>query len=460
MNDIKRRSQNLRSNIKTPLAPRGDFANRGKINTNNKLSSDILMFDKFQENDKLEEKLRVFESRAEELEKRNANLTKSKNNSNKKFKMLKNRFHRYLLFIIILSGAIWFLLTYIFNKAYLYITPVSIDRKFTDDFKLKINKNENDYEIVQIEKMSSVKISKSETKNIQSKFSGDIIVYNYLDKPQKLIKNTRFESDNNNIYRINNTIIIPASKNNIPGSAKVIVTAENYGSEYNLSIKTKLTVLNFKNSDKYNKIYAEIISNITSGQNGVRSIVAKEDIDNNTERIKTDLTEKIRNDLLKTNKPNYISATDSIYIIWSNNINEYESNEAENYTVTGIGYKALIKSDVLAKLIASKTINGYNNESVRLVNNNFQMKYIGDIELNNATNTLSFILSGNVKLIYNIKEDEIKNNILGKKNDTKITEEILFKDKTLSSVITKLFPLWIKNYPESKDKIIIQENKQ
>ncbi|MCX8513579.1 MAG: hypothetical protein ORN26_00755 [Candidatus Pacebacteria bacterium] len=60
MNDIKKRSHNLRSNIKTPLVPGGDFANRGRNTINHQ--SDI---NKLRNKDiqNIDEKIEIFKNR-------------------------------------------------------------------------------------------------------------------------------------------------------------------------------------------------------------------------------------------------------------------------------------------------------------------------------------------------------------------------------------------------------------
>ncbi|MDI9354676.1 MAG: hypothetical protein QM532_00175 [Cyanobium sp. MAG06] len=474
MNDIKRRSTNLRSNIKTPLAPKGDFAQRGKVITRNYNNTDKtiksynyhndtknhkddvinnknkslsykspLSYDKREEKKKLIEKLELFEKRTvgatSDISTPRDDIFKNANN--RKSKSINRKYYIYTSLFVIAIVSILLLLTFVFNKAYVYVTPKNINYQLPDNFKLTIDKNkdknDNNYELIKVEKLSSSKISKSETKNVQQKAVGEITIYNYFDKAQKLIKNTRFTADDNKtIYKINNTIIVDPNK-----SVKVGLIAENYGAEYNLPIGNKLTVVNFKNSNKYNKIYGEVTTEIKGGENSTKSLVAQEDIDKNNEKMRNELTDKIKSDLIKTNKSGFVSATDTIYITWSDNRDDYESDRADSYIVTGTGYKALINSDELAKSLATKVINGYKGESIRLANNDFIIKYNGKDSINNATDTLDIIMSGHIKLIYKIRSDDLKSSLVNKVSQPSVIEDILFKDKTLDYATSKIFPL-------------------
>ncbi|MCX8513577.1 MAG: hypothetical protein ORN26_00745, partial [Candidatus Pacebacteria bacterium] len=54
----------------------------------------------------------------------------------------------------------------------------------------------------------------------------------------------------------------------------------------------------------------------------------------------------------------------------------YQSNQADNYVLTGTGYVLLIKDSVLSNLIAKKMINNYNNEAIYLSDNSLKINHI------------------------------------------------------------------------------------
>jgi len=73
-------------------------------------------------------------------------------------------------------------------------------------------------------------------KTIESKASGQIIIYNNFSfSAQTLLQNTRFEAPSGKVYRVNKTIVIPGMKKQgsvtSPGSVEATVYADKVGSD-------------------------------------------------------------------------------------------------------------------------------------------------------------------------------------------------------------------------------------
>ena len=472
MNDIKRRSHNLRSNIKTPLVPGGDFANRGKNSINHSpgigRSKDKTIRD-------IDEKVEIFKNRITDTPtntpiKPSPRVDNIRHDFDMNFKKGRrnNRFIKIFLWLIIIIGIIFSLLTFVFDRSYLYILPKSINYTINNTFNLQVPLNNNslkdinnNIQIIQITKSSNVKISKSEPQNVQIKATGKMLIYNnYSSDPVKLIKNTRFQTDNGNIYRIANNIIIPGKTGDNPGSASVDIVADNIGPDYNINNNQKLTVVNFKNTPKYLSVYGQINTPITGGFSGTQYAIAKEDVDKNNQLLQTKITNDINAELLKTKRDAFVIATDTLQIVWSNNLTAYQSNQADNYILTGTAYIILIKDSILANLIGHKIINNYNNENVYLSNNNLKINYIdktllSDLYNSQNNNNINISLTGNFRLTYSIDQDKIKSTIAGKTNDAAIIQDLLFKNNTLNTVTVKLFPIWLNSFPKDTSKIVI-----
>lgn len=466
MNDIKKRSHNLRSNIKTPLVPGGDFANRGRNTINHQ--SDI---NKLRNKDiqNIDEKIEIFKNRiADNPDKPTNRVDNIRHDFDMNFKKgkSKNRFIKILLWLIVIIAIIFSILTFVFNRGYLYILPKSIDYTISNTLNLQIplnsttSKDANNIKIIQITKSSNIKIPKSEPQNVQSKATGKMSVYNnYSSDPVKLIKNTRFQTDNGNIYRISSNIIIPGKSADKPGSTSVDIIADNIGPDYNIDNNQKLTVVNFKNSPKYLSVYGEINTPIMGGFSGTQYVIAKEDIDKNNQLLQTKIINDINTELTKTKRDDFTVATDSLQILWSNNLIAYQSNQADNYVLTGTGYVLLIKDSVLSNLIAKKMINNYNNEAIYLSDNSLKINHIDKTLLSDLYNSqpdnINISLTGNLRLTYKVDQDKIKNSIADKNNDATIIQDLLFKNNTLNTVTVKLFPLWLNSFPKDTSKIVI-----
>ncbi len=112
------------------------------------------------------------------------------------------------------------------------------------------------------------------TKKVSERASGTIVIYNnFSEKPQRLIKNTRFETPDGLIYRIGNSLTVPGKmvKNGktLPGSIEAAVAADATGAEYNIAL-SDFTIPGFKNDPaRFSGFYARSKAPMSGGIEGV-----------------------------------------------------------------------------------------------------------------------------------------------------------------------------------------------
>jgi hypothetical protein len=161
-----------------------------------------------------------------------------------------------------------------FSGSVLTVTPktalVSVDREFVasgaPDAKLHFEK-------ISFTKTGETEISADTTKKVSEKASGTIVIYNnFSAAPQRLIKNTRFESPTSRIYRINQSLTVPGQKTEngkiVPGSIEAQVFADVAGEEYNSAL-SDFTIPGFKGDAKrYAGFYARSKTALRGGFEG------------------------------------------------------------------------------------------------------------------------------------------------------------------------------------------------
>ncbi len=101
----------------------------------------------------------------------------------------------------------------------------------------------------------------NETVNIPSKYGGNIDIYNaYSTAAQKLVAQTRFETKDGKVFRIQNPIIIPGAKmsgsNLTPSFIKVEVISDAVGEEYQIG-PSFFTIPGFNGTAKFAGFYAK-----------------------------------------------------------------------------------------------------------------------------------------------------------------------------------------------------------
>jgi hypothetical protein len=97
------------------------------------------------------------------------------------------------------------------------------------------------FEIVRITRDDGRVVAASEETDVQKKASGRIVIYNnHNSSPQRLVKNTRFETPEGLIYRINESVTVPGAKieggEKVPGSVEAEVMADIPGQKYNIGL--------------------------------------------------------------------------------------------------------------------------------------------------------------------------------------------------------------------------------
>ena len=181
-----------------------------------------------------------------------------------------------VLFISVILLSAFFWMSY-FGTARVIITPrqevISVSGVFTavrgqnDGAKLA-------FETMTVSKEVSEEIPANVEREVAERAEGAIIVYNaYSAAPQRLIKNTRFTTEDGKIFRAKDSVVVPGTtiENGkvIPGSVEALVVADEPGEAYNMGL-SDFTIPGFKGDPRYDKFYARGKTEMTGGFSGTK----------------------------------------------------------------------------------------------------------------------------------------------------------------------------------------------
>jgi len=360
-----------------------------------------------------------------------------------------------VLFIAV--GAL--LLTYVFNSATITAVPKYKD---VNDFRKAVvftQDSENTVDIPFVVASSSISKSKtlslSESKQVQAKASGKVIIYNnYSEAPQQLIKNTRLESTAGKIYRINQSVTVPGMKGSTPGALEVTVFADSYGSTYNTSA-TDFTIPGFKGSVREKGFYAKGKGAIAGGSSGNVSQASLSDLNAAKDELALELAQEIKASLIKVAKEGYIGLYGVIEIEYTDNQDQILRGGTGEYKVTGTGYLMLANAQKFAQVVARETID-YNNEPVRLGYTDTMTYTKKDTDHIFSTPTLSILAEGKPRVIWVNDIEKIKEMFKGKKRSD--FKQMMKTIDAVESAEIGFSPLWLSNFPTNTDKIHIVES--
>jgi hypothetical protein len=362
-----------------------------------------------------------------------------------------------IAFFAVVTGLM--LYTYVFDSATITVVPKYKD--VTDVSKVvTFSKDGTDidavpYTVAKTSLSKSKTLTQSETRKVESKASGKIVVYNNFDnKPQKLIKNTRFESSTGKIYRINQSIEIPGKKGDTPGSVEVIVYADNNGSDYNVE-STTFSIPGFKGTPREKAFYAKTNGPVTGGSLGIVSLASLSDINAAKDALAVELKKDIQSEVAKIKKEGSVPMYTATEIVYEDNEQELLKGVTAVYKVTATANLILADEGKLASALA-KTFADYDNAPVRLAYQDALTYTRKESDHVDATTTLSILVEGKPRVIWKSDFSAIKELVKGKKRDD--FKPIMKTINSIESAEISFSPFWLSHFPDQDKKLTVEES--
>ncbi len=296
-------------------------------------------------------------------------------------------------------------------------------------------------------------------KKVESRATGKIVIYNnYSTTPQRLVKNTRFETPDGLIYKIADSITIPGktvvSQKSTPGSIEVSVFAESAGAEYNIGL-TDFTIPGFKsNPQRYSNFYAKSKTPMTGGKIGVEKTISSSNLEKARATLDSEILQSLTAEMKSVVKEGYTVFEDGykynselVSTVSDSAKNTVTVKERVNFTIY------YIKKAELEKYIAQNSIQGYDNLPVKVLDLD-KLSFKVDEKNNSGANlfgNIQFSLKGNVNIIWDVNSKELVKKLAGK--EKKSLASIVGDDPTIVRVDALIWPFWSRTFPGSEGKI-------
>ena len=294
---------------------------------------------------------------------------------------------------------------------------------------------------------------------VEDKARGTITIYNeYSTEPQQLITNTRFESPDGKIYRIQKAVIIPGMIKNsngdeIPGTLSVDVVADEAGLASNQDqVGIAFTVPGLANTAQYETTYAKSTTPITGGFSGVRKVVSQQDEENTREELRSDLEQSIVDAIEAENNEDFFVTYNPEMITYSSLSDAVDGDSvviSERATVTGIAFEM----NTLNSTIASDALGSGSSENLIIDNiTELQTQIENPSNFDPLTSDLGVIrFIGNAKFVADISSDEIKESTAGmSKSELK---SFLEKADGVKRARIAITPFWKQSVSNNTDKV-------
>lgn len=356
------------------------------------------------------------------------------------------------LFISLIAGVVvlFFIIANLFTSASVTINPRTETINVESVLIIKNSESESGdlmYTNKEVSQESTKELKATGEKEVSIKSSGRIIVYNnFSDKDQPLVKQTRFESPDGKIYRIQDSITVPGQKTEdgkiVPGSIEVEVFADKAGEEYNIE-PTDFTIPGFKNLPQFDGFYARSKTAMTGGFEGVRKVVNESDRQSAessmSQELKEALVEMIKTDESTAGK--VVVYDDSNFLFESSE--EPDSGDNVVLRTKGTLTAKIINPEIIAHKLAERHIPTFN------ISNDVTLHDSESLQYSLTDNNLSIF--GNVVIEWVINQNTLKEQLSGKSKSE--VSEIFKEFDGIDKAAVDLKPFWKRSFPDSVQDI-------
>lgn len=376
---------------------------------------------------------------------------------------------RRAIFIAVAFAIIIFIglsITILLSGAEITVFPKNRSTTISATFTAKQQPGVGDlsYELLTIEEEGEERVTASGEEEVSERASGIIKIFNeFSSNPQRLIKNTRFESPDGLVYRISDSIVVPGYIKDaegliIPGSITAEVFADGPGESYNIT-ETRFTVPGLKGSEQYEKIYAETtVDGITGGFEGMKFIIDENELATKRQELQTELRDTLLSKIQDERPTGFVLYEDSITFTFESLPATEAGGKAAVLHERARLHVPLFNASSFAEHLAQNAVAGYEDEPVRLedpytLTFSYPESITGEDVV--SQNEMTFNLNGNVKIIWVYDEEMLKNDLLGISKNAIPT--VLSGYPAIERAEAVVRPFWKQAFPEDEAEISITE---
>lgn len=355
----------------------------------------------------------------------------------------------------------------VMSKVTIKVTPKQGRVLLNNTFDAYKSPTEGDLAFSLISSLSDTEkklVPASGSETVSKKASGEITIFNnYEAKPQKLVKNTRFESPDGKIFRISEAVTVPAMTIkdgvNTPGQVKAAVFADQAGTTYNIG-PAEFTIPGFKGAPQFEKMYARSTSPMSGGFEGQVKKVATADKTKALNELETVLAERMVKAAKLQIPAGYILFNDAYFITFEEVLPPQNATSSDMAEITLKGTFHGIIFDRLA--LSEKVIRDANPDfelpSVEIKNINELKFNLKDREAIKGPEIekISFTIEGNGHWVATFNQDELISRLRSAPKDN--IQSAASQFPSIDSLEIIFFPPWSKNIPDNTAKIKVEIN--
>ncbi|MBP7741594.1 MAG: hypothetical protein KA104_02815 [Candidatus Pacebacteria bacterium] len=340
---------------------------------------------------------------------------------------------------------------YFFSKARVTIFPVERKVTMNGDLLATAGGGTLPFAVISVEKVASKDVKSEGTEDVQQAAQGSITISNTQAVSQQLIKNTRFESADGHIFRIHDSITVPAGREGAPGTLVVTVYADATGDGYNIPA-TSFKLPGLKGSKAYDQVTAKSTESMTGGFAGPRPSVPQATKDKEYESLKAQLTTDINAAVLAKIPEGYVLLPGATFLSYVPQPDAPATGGALTLSQKVMATAVVFPRDALAASVAYANDGSYNGQSVTLKEENgLTLTSANGAAPSPADQEYAFKLEGTASILWNVDGPKIAGAVAGKNRQAAETALTGFPEIDHATILIR--PFWSSAFPQDPSKI-------
>lgn len=352
---------------------------------------------------------------------------------------------------IVIMGSIGAL--FAFSGAEVKVTATENQTAVAGEFLATGSGGDLPFEILTVEKVASVEVESEGTETVNQSAQGTLTIENKQDVPQQLIKNTRFETPDGLIFRIRDSVTVPASKGGAPGTLVTTVYADATGESYNVGAAT-FTLPGLKGGATFTQVTGRSAEAMKGGFAGPRPSVKAATRDAKGQEIRAKLGSDIEAAIADAVPEGYILVPGGSRVTYEPQPDQAAAGNSVQISEKAIASIVVFPKEALARAIAYQVVGSYSGQPITIEDASaLTLTPVGDLPVP-GTEEFAFSLAGNTKVLWSVDPSKIASAVAGKTSAQ--AETVLAGYPEVERAALVLRPFWNRSFPADPAKIDVK----
>lgn len=337
-----------------------------------------------------------------------------------------------------------------FSGAEVTVTATENQTAVAGEFLATGSTGDLPFEILTVEKLASVSVESEGTETVNQSAQGTITIENKQDVAQQLIKNTRFETPDGLIFRIRDSVTVPAARGGTPGTLDTTVYADATGESYNVG-PTTFTLPGLAGGATFTQVTARSSEAMKGGFAGPRPSVRAATRDAKSTEIRAKLESEIDAAIAEAIPEGYILVPGGSRVSYESQPDQAAAGNSVELSEKAIASIVVFPKEALARAIAYQVVGSYNGQPITIESaSGLTLTPVGDLPVP-GTEEFAFSLAGNTTILWQVDPAKIASAVAGKSSDA--AEAVLAGYPEVERAALVLRPFWNRSFPADPAKI-------